>query len=186
MGCHGGFFLEESVRRAWYNPEAILKTAGLRSGMVFMDIGCGDGFFSMLAAETVGEAGKVYAVDADGSAIEKLKGKAKEQGLKNVHATAGAAEETVFCSQCADVVFYSMVLHDFKDPAKVLCNAKQMLKPTGKLVSLDWKKTLMSFGPPMHIRFSEQDAQTLIEKAGFTLETVKDAGRYHYIITAKP
>ena len=186
MGCHGGFSLEEAVRRTWYNPEAILNSAGLRSGMVFMDIGCGDGFFSMLAAETVGEAGKVYAVDADGSAIEKLKRKAKEQGLKNMHATAGAAEETVFCSQCADVVFYSMVLHDFKDPAKVLRNAKQMLKPTGKLVNLDWKKTLMPFGPPMHIRFSEQEAQTLIEKAGFTLESVKDAGRYHYIITAKP
>jgi len=186
MGCHGGFLLEESVRRAWYNPEAILKNAGLRSGMVFVDIGCGDGFFSMLAAETVVEAGKVYAVDADGLAIEKLKRKAKEQGLKNVHATTGAAEEKVFCSQCADVVFYSMVLHDFKDPVKVLRNAKQMLKLTGKLVNLDWKKMLMAFGPPIQIRFSEQNAQTLIEKAGFTLESVKDAGRYHYIITAKP
>jgi ubiquinone/menaquinone biosynthesis C-methylase UbiE len=186
MVCHGGFFLEESVRRAWYNPAEILKTAGLCSGMVFMDIGCGDGFFSLLAAETVGEAGKVYAVDMDGLAIEKLNRKAKVQGLKNVHAMVGAAEETVFCSHCADLVFYSMVLHDFKDPVKGMCNAKQMLKSTGKLVNLDWKKTLMPFGPPVHIRFSEQDAQTLIEKAGFTLENVKDAGPYHYIITAKP
>jgi ubiquinone/menaquinone biosynthesis C-methylase UbiE len=186
MGCHGGFFLEESVRRAWYNPEAILKTAGLRKGMMFMDIGCGDGFFALLAAEMVGEAGKVYALDADATAIENLKHKAKEQGLKNVQAEVGAAEETLFCSQCADVVFYSMVLHDFKDPTKVLCNAKQMLKPAGRLVNLDWKKMQMPFGPPVHIRFSEQEAEKLIKMAGFTVENVKDAGRYHYIITAKP
>ena len=90
----------------------------LRSGMVFMDIGCGDGFFSILAAKKVGENGKVYAVDTDTSAIEKLNHKANAEGLKNITAKVGAAEETVFCSKCADFIFYSMVLHDFADPAK--------------------------------------------------------------------
>ena len=186
MSCHGGFFLEETVRRKWYNPEAVLESVGLRSGMVFMDVGCGDGFFTLLAAQAVGETGKVYAVDVDASAIERLKRKAAEQGLKNVHAAVGEAEETVFCSQCADIVFYSMVLHDFKDPAQVLLNAKKMLKPTGTLVDLDWKKKLMPFGPPFPIRFSQAKATDLITQAGFTLKSVKEAGRYHYIITAKP
>jgi predicted methyltransferase len=62
MSCHGGFFLEETVRRKWYNPEALLESVGLRSGMFFMDVGCGDGFFTFLAAQAVGETGKVYAV----------------------------------------------------------------------------------------------------------------------------
>ena len=41
MGCHGGFSLDDSVRRTWYNPEAILNNIGLKAGMIFMDIGCG-------------------------------------------------------------------------------------------------------------------------------------------------
>ena len=184
MGCNGGFALDEATRRSWYNPEAILQN--LRFGMVFADIGCGDGFFSILAAKKVGEKGKVYAVDSDASAIVKLKHKAKAEGFKNISAKVGAAEETVFCSNCADYVFFSMVLHDFDNPAKVLQNAKQMIKLTGRLVDLDWKKQEMPFGPPFKIRFSEEQALSLIQNAGFQVDSVKDTGRYHYMLTAKP
>jgi len=154
--------------------------------MVFMDIGCGDGFFTIPAAQIVGEQGKVYAVDIDASAIERLKRRASEKDLNNVTAIVGAAEETIFCDECADIVFYSIVLHDFRDPAKVLQNAKQILKPTGTLVNLDWKKKLMPIGPPMRIRFSEEQALNIIKQASFTIESVKDLGRNFYIITAKP
>jgi ubiquinone/menaquinone biosynthesis C-methylase UbiE len=184
MGCHGGFSLDEATRRSWYNPDAILKD--LDAGMVFMDIGCGEGFFTILAAKKVGETGKVYAVDIDASAVEKVKYKAQAAGLKNITAKVGRAEDTVFCTKCADFVFSSMDLHDFDDPAKVLKNAKQMLKPTGRLIDLDWKKQEMPFGPPVAIRFSEEKASELMESAGFTVAKVKDAGPYHYIVTAKP
>jgi ubiquinone/menaquinone biosynthesis C-methylase UbiE len=154
--------------------------------MVFMDIGCGDGFFTIPAAQLVGEKGMVYAVDIDVAAVEKLKDKAAEKGLKNITAKVGAAEETVFCTECADIVFYSRVLHDFRDPAKVLRNAKRMLKPAGRLVDLDWKKKPTLFGPPVRIRFSEEQAASLIKTAGFTIESIRDAGRNFYIVTAKP
>ena len=186
MTCHGGFSLDEATRRTWYNPEAILKDIGLHAGMVFMDIGCGEGFFTLLAAHVVSETGIVYAVDTDAEAIERLKTKAAEKKLMNIRVKVGAAEETVFCTACADVIFYSMVLHDFNDPAKVLQNAKKMLKPSGTLVNLDWKKEQMSFGPPERIRFSEEKASDLLKEAGFTVESVKEAGPYHYLVTAKP
>ena len=154
--------------------------------MVFMDIGCGDGFFTIPAAEIAGADGNVYAVDTDASAIDRLKKKATEKGLANVNTKVGPAEETVFCEACADIVFYSMVLHDFNDPSKVLRNARRMVKPTGKLVNLDWKKKRTVFGPPVRIRFSEEYARNLIEAAYFKVENIRDAGRNHYIVTAKP
>jgi ubiquinone/menaquinone biosynthesis C-methylase UbiE len=180
------YFGEETLRRKWHNPEITLKNIGLRSGMVFMDIGCGGGFFAIPAAQLVGEKGVVYAVDIDASAIERLKDKAAKRGLQNLNAKVGAAEETVFCEECADIVFYSRVLHDFREPAKVLQNAKRMLKPTGTLVDLDWKKKPTMLGPPVRIRFSEEQAANLIKAAGFTIESIKAAGRNFYIVTAKP
>jgi ubiquinone/menaquinone biosynthesis C-methylase UbiE len=183
MTCHGGFALDEVTRRSWYNPEALLQD--LRAGMNFIDVGCGDGFFSILAAKKVGEKGIVYAVDSDASAIEKLKSKAQAFGLKNIVSRVGSAEETVFCSGCADYVFFSMVLHDFADPTKVLQNSKKMIKPTGRLIDLDWKKQEMPFGPPQKIRFSEAYASSLIHDAGFQIESVMAAGNHHYVISAK-
>jgi len=185
MGCHGGFSLDEATRRSWFNPEKVLQIAGLRSGMVFVAVGCGDGFFTSLAAQIVGAKGIVYAVDTDASAIEKLKRKAAEKGLANVKALVAEAEETVFCEGCADVVFYSIVLHDFHDPAKVLRNAKRMLKSSGRLVDLDWKKKQTGHGPPVQIRFNEAQAQRLIDASGLKVESVRDAGPDHYIIVAK-
>jgi ubiquinone/menaquinone biosynthesis C-methylase UbiE len=176
----------EGMIRQWLHPKLNLERIGLRAGMVFMDIGCGYGFFTIPAAQIVDEQGKVYAVDVSASAIGRLKREAAEKGLKNVTAKVGAAEETVFCEACADIVFYSIVLHDFRDPAKVLQNARQMLKPTGTLVNLDWKKKLMPIGPPMRIRFSEEYASSLIEQAGFSIESVKNVGRDFYIVKAKP
>jgi ubiquinone/menaquinone biosynthesis C-methylase UbiE len=184
VGCHGGFSLDEATRRSWYNPEAILQN--LQEGMVLVDIGCGDGFFSVLAAKKVGENGKVYGVDIDASAIERLKQKAKAEGLLNITAKIGKAEDTVFCKECADFVFFSMDLHDFDDPVKVLLNVKQMIKPKGRLIDLDWKKQEMSFGPPVAIRFSKEKAADLIRSAGFTVTNIEDAGSYHYVVTAKP
>ena len=184
MTCHGGFALDEVTRRSWYNPDDILQD--LSSGMVFVDIGCSEGFFTILAAKKVGEKGKVYAVDVDASAIKKLNNKANAESLKNITAKIGIAEETVFCSKCADFVFFSMVLHDFTDPVKVLQNAKQMIKPSGQLVDLDWKKQEMPFGPPFKIRFSEEYASDLIKKAGFQVDSVKAVGSYHYLVAAKP
>ena len=172
--------------REWFHPTLDLEKIGLRAGMVFLDIGCGYGFFTIPAAQLVGVEGKVFAVDVAASAIDLLKRDASVKGLKNVTAIVGAAEETLFCSGCADMVFYSIVLHDFRDPAKVLQNAKQMLKPTGTLVNIDWKKKLMPIGPPVRIRFSEEQAANLIKQAGFTIANVKDLESDFYIVTAKP
>ena len=185
MVCHGGFSLNEATRRTWFNPEKILQDAGLREGMVFVDAGSGDGFFTLIGAKIVGETGKIYAVDTDVLAIERLKGKAAEEGLTNVKAVSADAEETVFCDGCVDIVFYSIVLHDFHDPVKVLQNAKRMLKASGKVVDLDWKKKRMSFGPPEQVRFSEEKVSQLMEAAGFKIHSIKDVGPYHYVITAR-
>ncbi len=183
MGCHGGFSLDDATRRSWYSPEAVLQN--LRPGMIFIDIGCGDGFFSVLAAKKVGSTGKVFAVDIDASAIKKLEQKTEAEGLKNVFAKVGKAEDTVFCTGCADFIFYSMDLHDFSEPTKALKNARQMMKANGQLIDLDWKKMNMSFGPPMAIRFNEEKASSLLRSAGFTIADIRDVGPYHYLIVAK-
>jgi ubiquinone/menaquinone biosynthesis C-methylase UbiE len=183
---HHRFYGGETERRKWQNPEATLADIGLHKGFTFVDVGCGDGFFAIPAARIVGKEGKVYALDFDEEAITSLKRKAARENLENIEAKTGAAEGIVLCEGCADIVFFGIVLHDFKIPRKVLANAKRMLKPTGRLVDLDWKKEPMNLGPPLQIRFSEGQAAKLIEEAGFKIDQKRDAGSFQYLIEAIP
>ena len=104
-----------------------------------MDIGCGEGFFTIPAARIVGKKGKVYGLDRDDEAVSILRQKTSKAGLVNINLRVGEAEETILCDKCADIIFYGIVLHDFYNPIRVLKNAKGMLKPSGLLVNLDWK-----------------------------------------------
>jgi ubiquinone/menaquinone biosynthesis C-methylase UbiE len=175
----------ESERRAWQDPEDILSATCLRDGMTFVDVGCGDGFFSIPAARVVGEKGRVLAVDVDSERLRSLRGKAAKEGLDNIRTVEGKAEDTLPCHGEADVVFLGMVLHDFEDPEKVLANAAAMLKPGGVLANLDWKKEYRGIGPPASIRFDEGKAKGLISRHGFEAYSVTDRGPFHYLVLAK-
>lgn len=178
-----GFHYDEDKRRLFQNPENILRDSGLRSGMVFIDIGCNDGFFTIPAAKIVGPKGKIYGVDVDANAIERLHLKADEARIDVFLETRVAeAETTIFCKKCADIIFYGTVLHDFRDPIKVLKNTADMLAPSGKLVNLDWKKVETSIGPPFEIRLSEMQAQALMEQSGLRVLCTKSVEPYFYSI----
>ena len=180
------FFAYDNVqRRQEINPDTILADIGLQRGQTFVDIGCGQGFFTIPAAKMVGAKGKVYALDINAEFIAILKQNLAKEGLHNVSLTLGPAEDVVVCQACADIVFFGQVLHDFTDSAQVLLNARKMVKPTGKLVNVDWKKQPMPFGPPLEKRLDEQQATRLIETAGFKVDTVRDAAPYQYLITAQ-
>lgn len=133
----------------------------------------------------VGAGGKVYGIDVDEPSLREMRELADKEGLRNLALTAGKAEEVALCQACADLVFFGIALHDFNDPARVLVNARKMLKPAGHLVDLDWKKEPMKLGPPLSKRFAEGDAVRLIEVAGFSIETIEDSGSYHYLVIAR-
>lgn len=178
------FMVDDPERRKWQDPEAVLGMIGLREGMVFADIGSGEGFFAIPAARRVGPKGKVFAADINAGAVEQLHVRAAKEGLPNIEARAGEAETTVFCDGCADVVFFGIDLHDFRDPVAVLRNAARMVKPGGRVADLDWKDEPMPLGPPRGIRLSPAKASALMESAGLRVLSVQDAGSYHYLLLA--
>jgi len=179
------FKSNDPERRQWQNPEEILSGAGLRTGMTFIDIGCGEGFFSVPAAHIAGKGGRVYAIDINDEAIGQLAIQVREERLDQLIPKTGTGEDTIICEGCADMVFFGINLHDFEDPKKVLSNARIMLRPEGVLVDLDWKDQPMEFGPPLEKRFSKEKAMDLMKSAGFRIISTGEAGPYHYLVIAK-
>ena len=124
-------------------------------------------------------------MDVSAENIAALNRKTKLAGITNITTQVGEAEKTILCQVCADIVFFGIVLHDFQDPLEVLANARLMIKPSGSLVNLDWKKEQSPFGPPEAIRFSQDKAIQLIESQGFKVKSVSNSGLYYYIIVAE-
>lgn len=173
-------------REQWQPPDDILDIIGIQPNSTFIDVGCGDGYFAIPAAQRVGPQGRVLGIDVNTAALARLQIKAKQGHLTNLELTIGMAEDHVLCENCGDIVFFGINLHDFTSASQVLQNARRMLKPAGKLVNLDWKKEPMRIGPPLHIRFSQQEAIDLITGAQFNIVRIQDAGPYHYLIIAYP
>ena len=61
-----------------------LRKIGLKSGESFFDAGCGDGFFTIPAAEMVGSSGKVFAVDIWDEGIQNLNRELRSKVITNV------------------------------------------------------------------------------------------------------
>jgi len=181
---HKQFSANDPQRLKWQDPEKILSEIGLEPDMTFIDVGSSAGYFAIPAARMVGPKGKVIAFDIDDGAIMRLRQQAADEGLNQITAEIGSAEETVACEGCADFVFFGINLHDFADPAQVIRNAKRMLRPSGLLIDLDWKPEPMPLGPSLKKRFSIDKARQLIQSEGFNIKSVAEAGPYHYLITA--
>ena len=107
--------LDSPVRR-WYNdPEKTLTGAGIKPGLVVLEVGCGSGFFTVPAAEMVGEKGLVHAFDIQPIAVEKTTKKIRDTNLKNVKITKTDALDTGLPSESYDLVLLLGVI-----PAPVL------------------------------------------------------------------
>jgi ubiquinone/menaquinone biosynthesis C-methylase UbiE len=177
---------DDTSRRRWQDPERVLAAIGVAPGMTFLDVGCGEGYFALPAARRVGVSGRVCGIDVSKDAVTRLQAHAAEARMDWVSAQAGAAEDTLLCSGCGDVVFFGICLHDFSDPGRVLRNARRMVREGGVLADLDWHNREMPIGPPLERRFPPEHAVVLIREAGFHLSSLQDCGPYHYLILARP
>src|SRR5215510_9092144 len=63
--------------------ERFLRDAGISSGMRVLDIGCGMGDVTMIAAQLVGSAGQVTSIDLDQASIDTAQRRAAAFGFEN-------------------------------------------------------------------------------------------------------
>ena len=110
----------------------ILMEAGIRQGFNVLDYGCGPGSYTVIAAELVGIAGKVYALDIHPFAVKKVRDLASKKGLGNI-ATILSDSETGLENGSVDVVLLYDVFHGLGDPKGVLQEIHRVLRPNGLL-----------------------------------------------------
>lgn len=172
MGFGGAPWLERSEREEEEAPEKALDAIGIQPGMTIADVGCGTGYFTRRMAKRTGPTGKVYGVDIQPRMIEALKRNLQKEGITNVEGVISKADDPMLPASAVDLILMVDVYHEFATPQTMLKKMREALKPTGRMVLLEYRKE----DPNVPIRFEHkmtvEEAKAEIEAEGFRLEKV--------------
>jgi ubiquinone/menaquinone biosynthesis C-methylase UbiE len=126
--------MESPLRYRFFNPVTILEGAGIRPGQEVLEIGCGTGFFTISAAELVGDQGRVYAMDPHPLSIEQVTRKIRDAGLANVRLMRADATEAGLANGCIDLALLLGVIPSPIIPlGRLLPEIHRLLRSEGSL-----------------------------------------------------
>ncbi len=163
--------------------EIVLRRAGLASGMRVLDIGCGGGDVSLLAADIVGPSGLVLGIDRSAEAVTAARRRVDAAGIR--HVQFAVSEFDAFSTDLPfDALIGRFVLMYLSDPAATLRALTRHLRADGIVAFQEMEMRTARGYPdaPLFQRCVDWYA-TAIERAGFEsgmggklFATFQDAG----------
>jgi predicted methyltransferase len=123
-------------RDAWQRPAEVFDALSVKPGDRAADIGCGYGYFSFRLAARVGAEGKVYAVDIDPKAIDRVRQRKQREKLEQVEPILGESDDPRLPGDLDSVLIVD-TYHEFRDWDRMMQAVFRALKPGGRLVIID-------------------------------------------------
>ncbi|MFW5737184.1 MAG: class I SAM-dependent methyltransferase [Halanaerobium sp.] len=164
-------------------PAELLTKLGLKKGDIFIDIGAGNGFFSLPAADIVGESGKVYSVDVEIDMLLDLKHRAQQAGVTDRIEICRSEENDANLHQDADFMLFAYLFHEVEEKEKFLNNYFNFLKKGSRVVFLEWDPEKREEGPPLHHRVKSEQLKSLLEQRDIKNIEIKDIDYNSYLIS---
>ncbi|MBS9404813.1 class I SAM-dependent methyltransferase [Halomonas sp. TRM85114] len=170
----------------WPDPDKVVSALRIGQGIMVVDLGCGDGYFTAAIARQVG-AGHVVGVDLDPVMLEQAQ--AAYEGMSNCSWLLGDAMAlSRLLDASADYVLIANTFHGVPDKTAMAQEIAKALKPNGRLAIVNWhplpreQTTVFGHprGPKTAMRMSTEQTRKVVEPAGFKLETQVELPPYHY------
>jgi SAM-dependent methyltransferase len=187
--------LPESLTESYAGCGNPVALASLKKGEVVLDLGSGAGLDAFMAAEAVGETGKVIGVDMTPEMVQKAKDNAENIGAKNTEFRLGEIENLPVEDESVDVIISNCVINLAPDKAKVFLEAFRVLRPGGRLMVSDMviikplpeevRESIHSYTGCVAGAVPESDYLDLIRKAGFEQVKVVEKSGSGYVASAK-
>ncbi len=109
----------------------------IRKGAAILDIGCGAGVDSIIAAGLVGPSGSVTGIDVVPEMLARASENARLAGLANVAFRESSAEQLPFPDNSFDLVISNGVFNLVVDKVQALGEDFRVLKPAGRFMLAD-------------------------------------------------
>lgn len=177
--------LDNPQRREMLPPGKTLQMLGLQEGDIIADIGCGIGYFSIPAAEIVGDSGRVFGLDLSVEMIEELDHKIETNNLQNIRTIITGEDDLKLCDESVNFAFIANVLHELNEIPPIMKEVRRILKNHGKIVVLEWKKAESDYGPPIEHRIANDLVVQLLQQSGFKNINQMDIEQHFYAVVGE-
>lgn len=147
--------IDNPLRRRLQPPDEMSLRHELRPGMRVLDVGPGNGTYTMAAARLVGDDGRVIAVDIEPKMIERVRNRADAEGVDNIEARVADVYDLPFDDGFFDAIYLIAVIGEIPDTAAALREFHRVLSPSGTIA---FSELLMDPDYPL--------AKTLIRDVG--------------------
>jgi len=129
--------LPEDVLSSYCGVGNPFRLGPIDEGNAVLDIGCGTGVNSIIAAMIAGPTGRVVGIDMVSEMLEKAKQNLSKTSLNNIEFHEYSAEELPFPDKSFDVVISNGVFNLIPDKLKALSEVYRVLKTNGKIMIAD-------------------------------------------------
>lgn len=164
--------------------KVLTEHVGMKPAMKVADLGCGNGYNSVAAAEVVGSRGQVYAVDILKNALKTVDQEARHHNLQNIKTIWSNIEipgATAIPHESLDVALVIHTLYQVQHVMEFMQETLRLVKPGGTIAIIDWQKDGSPIGPPPNHRIAADDIRhTLASVNGLKLVSEFNPGQYHY------
>jgi precorrin-6B methylase 2 len=120
-------------------PDQLVPALNLQPGDQVADVGAGTGYFSWRLAEAVTPQGRVYAVEVQPEMLERLRRNMATRGLTNLVPILGTPTDPRLPAGTMDCILMVDVYHEFARPCEMLHALWLALKPSGRLVFVEYR-----------------------------------------------
>lgn len=136
----------------------LFREGGIQPGMRVLDVGCGHGDVTLLAAEIVGPLGQVVGVDKAPAAVEAARRRAAQ--ARNVEVVLGDVGEAKF-HEPFDAAVGRAVLMYCQDPVEALAAVARWVRPGGPVIFQEFDLRVVRSHP--RARLYEETLRLAIE-----------------------
>jgi len=186
MGYQGAGWLIREERAREENSPKLLEALQIKPGQVICDLGCGNGYYSLDMARLVGEQGRILGVDIQPEMLHLLELRAKRAKLENIEPIQGTLIDPKLPEAALDLVLLVDVYHEFSHPEHMLQGIRRSLKPTGRMVLVEFREEDPTVPiKPLH-KMSRKQILKEIEPNGFRLvEAYEELPWQHVLFFAR-